>query len=205
MNILDTLAKQFEKFPGIGPRQAKRFVHHILLDTPENAALLAKSISDIHTQVHECPSCFRFFVARAPGELCAICEDSTRDQSKLTVVERDSDILAIERAGVYDGLYFVLGGTVHLLESHENDRVRGGKLKYTILKRIEEAGLSEVILAFSANPDGDNTARYVESLLREHIEAKTITLTHLGRGLSTGSELEYADPDTIKNALVNRH
>lgn len=205
MNVLDTLTKQFEKFPGIGPRQAKRFVHHLLLCPKEDAAELAKAIQEIHSQVHECPSCFRFFPARTAGDLCTICADGARDRSKLTVIERDTDLTAIERSGVYDGLYFVLGGTVPLLESHENEKLRGGTLKHIVATRITEDALSEVILAFSANPDGDNTARYIESLLREHIETNNLKVTHLGRGLSTGSELEYADPETIKNALVNRH
>jgi recombination protein RecR len=103
---------------------------------------------------------------------------------------------------VYDGLYFVLGGTVPLLSAPENSKLRSGALKATVAARQAE-GLSEVILGFSVNPDGENTARFVASFLNEAVEAG-LTLSHLGRGLSTGSELEYADSETIKNALQNR-
>jgi recombination protein RecR len=123
--------------------------------------------------------------------------------SKLTVVERDTDIDAIERSGMYDGLYFVLGGTVPLLDTQDIKKLRGGQLKHLVEARAPQ-GLKEIILAFAINPDGENTGRYVETLLRPLIETHTISLTHLGRGLSTGSELEYADPETIKNALKNR-
>ncbi len=117
------------------------------------------------------------------------------------VVERDSDVQAIERSGVYEGLYFVLGGTVPLLKDTENAKLRSGALKQTVTDRMPE--LTEIILAFSVNPDGENTSRYVETLLKDLLSTERIS--QLGRGLSTGSELEYADPETIKNALQNRH
>lgn len=120
------------------------------------------------------------------------------------VVERDSDIVAIERSNVYDGMYFVLGGTIPLLNSKETKPLRSGALKAVVEARIAEA-LSEIILGFAVNPDGENTGRYVQSLLKDHIASHSITVSELGRGLSTGSELEYADPETIKNALINRH
>jgi recombination protein RecR len=119
------------------------------------------------------------------------------------IVERDSDIVAVERSRVYEGLYFVLGGTIPLLSSKEASGLRGGALKGTVELRLAQ-GLKEIILAFAVNPDGENTSRYVESLLREQTEQKLLTVTELGRGLSTGSELEYADPETIKNAITHR-
>ena len=121
------------------------------------------------------------------------------------VVAADSDITAIERSGVYDGLYFVLGGTVPLLHSEDAKKLRGGSLKSTIEARIP-GGLSEVILGFAVNPDGENTARFVESIIMPLLvnTHDPLKISHLGRGLSTGSELEYADPETIKNALRNR-
>lgn len=119
------------------------------------------------------------------------------------VVERDSDIQSIERSGTYDGLYFVLGGTIPLLDSKESAKLRGGALKSSVDAQLTE-DLSEIILGFAVNPDGENTSRYVEALLKDHIETNNLTVTQLGRGLSTGSELEYADPETIKNALRNR-
>jgi len=203
MNTLDKLIKFFETFPGVGARQAKRFAFHILTMSESDSAELSKLISELKGTVVECVSCHRFFPTQNKEELCSVCSSQNRDHNRLLVVERDSDIQAIERAGVYDGLYFVFGGTVPLLSSGDNSKLRGGKLKATVEKRLPE-GLNEIILGFSINPDGENTARFVESIIKPLIEEKEITISHLGRGLSTGSELEYADAETIKNALRNR-
>jgi recombination protein RecR len=205
MNNLDKLIAYFEKFPGIGARQAKRFAFHILTLPHEEVVELARLISDLQATVTECVSCRRFFSQNGSAtELCNICQDGNRDLQKLMVVERDTDIAPVERSGVFDGLYFVLGGTVPLLEANENHKLRGGGLKRLVTERLT-LGLSEIILGFSVNPDGENTARFVENILRDTPGTETIKISHLGRGLSTGSELEYADPETIKNALQNRY
>lgn len=202
MNNLDKLISLFESFPGVGARQAKRFVFHILTMEEKDAKELSQLIGDIKGNVVECLSCHRFFVTQN-STMCSICNSSNRNHARLLVVERDSDIQAIERAGVYDGLYFVLGGTVPLLHTNEKSKLRAGALKATVETRLKE-GLSEVIFGFSINPDGENTARFVESIIAPLITGTTVTLSYLGRGLSTGSELEYADAETIKNALKNR-
>ncbi len=203
MTSLEKLIRHFEKFPGIGLRQARRFAFHILTLGQGDVAELSELIRTIRTNVVECPSCCRFHSMYNNEPLCSICSSGTRDHSKLTVVERDADIDAIERGGVYDGLYFVLGGMVPLLDTHDIKKLRGGALKHMVENRVGE-GLKEIILAFAVNPDGENTARYIEILLKESIEKHGIKMSHLGRGLSTGSELEYADPETIKNSFKNR-
>jgi recombination protein RecR len=206
MTNLDKLIAHFEKFPGIGGRQAKRFAFHLLTLDKASVAEISALIGDLQTAITECASCHRFF-AHGVHEtaLCSICQSSNRDHGKLMVVAQDSDIQAIERSGQYDGLYFVLGGMVPLLHSEDSKKLRGGSLKATVEARLS-AGLSEIILAFAVNPDGENTARYVESILNPLlITAYPTKLSQLGRGLSTGSELEYADPETIKNALRNRN
>lgn len=206
MTSLEKLIKYFEDFPGIGGRQARRFAFHILTMRPNDADELAHLIATLKTDVMQCPSCQRFFSPNHPEvTLCAICTNSNRDQHKLMVVAQDSDIQAVEKSGVYDGLYFVLGGTVPLLHSEEVKQLRGALLKATIEARLK-AGLTEVILGFAVNPDGENTGRYVEAIINQiDAPARTkLTVSQLGRGLSTGSELEYADPETIKNALRNR-
>jgi recombination protein RecR len=206
MTSLEKLINYFEQFPGIGGRQAKRFAFHVLTMRPGDAEELAHLIATLKTNVIQCPSCQRFFTAsRAGVTLCGICSDANRDQHKLMVVAQDSDIQAVEKSGVYDGLYFVLGGTVPLLHSEEVKQLRGALLKATIEARLP-SGLSEVILGFAVNPDGENTGRYVEAIIHQIDESNrhSLTISQLGRGLSTGSELEYADPETIKNALRNR-
>jgi len=203
MNNLDKLVAYFEKFPGIGARQARRFAFHVLTLPPAEIEELARLITSLPETVKECERCHRFFATSQSGMLCGICSDYNRDHTKLMIVERDNDILPIERSGVYDGLYFVLGGTVPLLENKENNKLRGAALKSTVTHTLSE-DLTEITLAFVVNPDGDNTARYVELLLKEILTDTKVTITRLGRGLSTGSELEYADADTIKNAFINR-
>ncbi len=204
MNDLDKLITLFESFPGVGARQAKRFAFHVLTMADGDVAELARLIANIKGSVVECESCHRFFSNNGGVQnLCSICSSQNRERDRLLVVERDSDVQAIERAGVYKGLYFVFGGTVPLLRSADNERLRGGALKATVETRLEH-GLSEIILGFSINPDGENTARFVESILAPTLKETSVKISHLGRGLSTGSELEYADAETIKNALKNR-
>ena len=204
MNTLDRLIAQFEKFPGIGARQARRFAFYILTLPKDRTAELASLITSLNETVTECPSCRRFFARNGDRDgLCSLCADTLRDRTKLLVVERDSDIQSIERSGVYDGMYFVLGGSVPLLNANDTEKLRGGGLKRVVEDRLKE-GLSEIILAFSVNPDGENTERYVKTLLRELLEPTNVAISHLGRGLSTGSELEYADPETLRNEILRR-
>lgn len=202
MSPLDSLTKYFEKFPGTGARQARRFVFHVLTLPEKELQTFSDLIKNIRTNVLTCPACFRFHTPHHGDMRCTICRSETRDQSKLTIVERDNDIDAIERSGMYDGVYFVLGGTVPLLDSQETKGLRGTALKQYVTAK--GAILKEVILAFSINPDGENTGRYIEILLKDILQQYSLKISHLGRGLSTGSELEYADPETIKNAFRNR-
>lgn len=204
MSDLDKLISEFEKFPGVGARQARRFAFHVLTLQSADATELARLIENLQATVTECPSCHRFFTTSHENTLCSICGSSHRDQARLLVVERDSDVQAIERSGVYDGLYFVLGGTVPLLNMADTNKLRGGALKATIETRLKESNLIEIILGFSINPDGENTARFVESIATPLIAHSSCKISHLGRGLSTGSELEYADAETIKSAFKNR-
>ena len=204
MTNLDKLIKHFEGFPGIGGRQARRFAFHILRLSESETQEIADLITNLHSSVVECGRCHRYFSKNGgAADMCSICTNHNRDRSKLMVVERDTDIQSIERSGTYDGLYFVLGGTIPLLETKESTKLRGGALKASVDAQLTE-DLTEIILGFSVNPDGENTSRYTETLLKDHITAHNLTVTRLGRGLSTGSELEYADPETIKNALRNR-
>lgn len=203
MTSLEKLASLFERFPGIGPRQARRFVYHLLKQNKNDVKILSELISSIQDTVTECNGCFRFFSKNGKENVCEICSNKERNASLLMVVERDVDIPPIERSGVYDGYYFVLGGTIPLLESEDTKKLRGRALKATVGERIQ-GGLKEVVLAFAVNPDGENTARYVESLISSYKDKSDLKITVLGRGLSTGSELEYVDPETIKNALQNR-
>ncbi|MEK7107072.1 MAG: toprim domain-containing protein, partial [Patescibacteria group bacterium] len=133
---------------------------------------------------------------------CSICENPQRDTTLLAVVANDTDLLAMERSGTYRGQYFVLGGTVSLA----SEKMSGLRLRELIahIPKPVKSGLKEIILAFPANPEGDATSIRLKEELASLAKEHSLSVTSLGRGLSTGSEIEYADPDTIKSALDSR-
>ncbi|MEK7155397.1 MAG: toprim domain-containing protein [Patescibacteria group bacterium] len=200
MNPIERLSALFERFPGIGPRQAQRFVQFLLRSSPTVRRELMESVRELGSSVHQCPECMRF---SAGGKgLCSICTDAHRDFSLLAVIASDVDLLALERSSTYRGRYFVLGGLISLA-SEKTSGLRVTELLASLSKR-SEAGLAEIILAFPANPEGDATAIRIREELAGPAQVSGIKISTLGRGLSTGSELEYADPDTLKSALDNR-
>ena len=199
MDSIERLVSLFAKFPGIGPRQAQRFVQFLLRSSPAVRRELIDAVQSLGNSVHQCAQCMRFFSGKE--KLCGICIHPERDTAYLAVVASDADLAALERSGTYRGHYFVLGGTIHLA-SEKTSGLRIKQFLDSIPARLK-SGLKEVILAFPANPEGDATAIRVREECRE-IVTPDIRITTLGRGLSTGSELEYADPETLKSAIDNR-
>lgn len=196
MDRVDELARAFERFPGIGPRQAKRFVYHLLSANVNDRNRLADLVARIGESVKQCPECMRFW--SGTGDVCNYCSDRNRDDSMLMIVEKDQDLAAVERTGAYRGRYFVLGGALTL---SGKGAIREAELIQRVERRSQE-GLGEIILALSATSEGEHTAEHLRERLgplRGHLK-----LTVLGRGLSTGSELEYADSPTLSSALQNR-
>lgn len=195
----------FEKFPGIGPRQAERFVQFLLKAGPTSRRELARAVEHLSGSVVRCSECMRFFASASRGNsahVCPICSDPKRDAHLLAIVASNADLLALERSGTYRGLYFVLGGTLSLA-SEKAEGLKLRELLASIPERIKK-GLLEIILALPANPEGDATANRLRDELGALSSKYGFSMTSLGRGLSTGSELEYADPETIKNALAGR-
>ena len=138
MNSIDKLTEIFSKFPGIGPRQAKRFVYYILSRNGSFSSELVTAVENLKKEITQCAECQRFFVypERSRGaKLCSICADDTRDSSMLMLVPRDIDLEAVERSGGYKGYYFVLGGVVPILEKEPEKKIRINKLQETISKR----------------------------------------------------------------------
>ncbi len=222
MDSLHRLEEIFAKFPGIGPRQAKRFVYHLLGKPASYIGEFTRLIEEVRKSTSECPICHRiFFKSSASGSKvqtsCEICSDPSRDISLLMIVARDSDFETIEKSGAYQGLYFVLGGTVPILDKEPDKRIRLKQL----LERISEntdahngkgratesadsTRLKEVILSLNATPNGEHTADIVRDAISKVTKNLPLSITILGRGLSTGAELEYVDGETIKSALRNR-
>ncbi len=200
------LADLFMHFPGIGARQARRFVYHLLSLAPAERAEISHLVNDLSRDIAQCTRCQRYFVLRSQSKhssLCDLCSDTGKDRSLLLLVEKDADLDNIRRTGAYNGYYFVLGGSIPILEKNPESRIRTPLL----LSRVEDAGrqgLSELILALSATPQGDHTSEYLRSLLLPFSEKYHFIITTLGRGLSTGTELEYSDDETILEALKHR-
>lgn len=241
MDALGKLEEIFRHFPGIGPRQAKRFAYFLLTKSDFELAEFAKSILELKKSVFACSLCQRFFpagnkVVNVDTPICSICSDPNRDTDTLMIVGRDIDLQAVERSRAYNGLYFVLGGSVPIFDEAPDQKIRqkelmarleqmigGGKSVASgsndatdaILAELDgastinkttrnQSGLKEVILATSVNPEGEHTASYIAGLLKPLIEAHGFRISTLGRGLSTGTELEYSDTETLKSALQNR-
>lgn len=195
-DTIEELTHAFQKFPGIGPRQAKRFVYHLLSAGSGDRAHLASLIEKLGADISQCTLCMRFAPTRE--RLCKTCTDTARDASLLMIVEKDQDLQAVERSHAYKGYYFILGGVLTLSGKgviREKDLIRVVELR-------AKKGLFEIVLALSATSEGEHTADRVRELL--HPLQGTLKITELGRGLSTGSELEYSDSTTLTNALQNR-
>ncbi len=201
MRPIHELTEILARLPGLGPRQARRVVQFLLTRDQNFRSTLAELIRDVGTRVFQCSQCFRYD-DRSTNNLCTTCADESRLQSQLMVVEHDVDIDAIEASLMYRGKYFVLGGHLSM----------GGTRAKRTEPRIAElnaslstynAAATEVIFALSTTPEGDYTAAEVGKKLRTaKPELKT---SMLGRGLSVGAEIEYADPETVRNALINRN
>ncbi len=197
-NSIEKLSELFEKFPGVGKRQAKRFVYFLLRKNAGYSKDISEAILNLKKNIRLCEESFQFFYSERGDTLSPIARDENRDNSKLMIIEKDSDLENIERMGVYDGKYFVLGGSVPVLSKEPTQYIRETELLKIIEKKKD--GLKEIILALSVNPQGENTLEYLQKILAKF----EIKLSVLGRGLSTGTELEYSDKDTFLSAFDNR-
>lgn len=203
MDPIEKLAQMFKEFPGIGERQAKRFVYFLMAKNANYSEALSKTILELKREVARCTECFRFFLFtnQTQNNICTICTNPNTDSSMLMIVEKDSDLESVLKSKVYAGKYFVLGGLVPIVEKTTLSFVRIPELKEKIKK---EKNLKEIILAFSMSAIGDHTDFYLRNEIKDMCEKNNINISSLGRGLSTGTELEYSDNETLKNALKNR-
>ena len=178
VNHIEELAKALARFPGIGPRQGKRFVYYLLATPPAERTKLAELITSLGKEVHQCSDCMRFYTGTTAA-ICHYCSDKMRDDSLLMLVEKDQDLAAVERAGTYRGRSFVLGGVLTLTGK---GAIREKELLKIVEKRLKN-GLKEIVLALSATSEGEHTADRVRELLapyRDHLK-----ISELGRGPAT--------------------
>jgi len=202
MDPIDTLTQLLRDLPGIGPRQGRRIAHAIAKKHPSWNSRLVAALQNTQRNVTHCMQCMRLHTQKNNKPLCSICTNHHRIGSTLLLVEKDADLENIERTGTYTGHYFVLGGTTSPRAQKPAQDIAIEKLEARI--QNTEHPVAEIIFALSATTEGADTERFV----RAHIEGKpymaAITISTLGRGLSTGSELEYVDSDTMQNALKGR-
>jgi len=184
----------FKKLPGIGPRQATRCIFYLLKSSPEEFKDFLESLNTVREKSQTCKECFRVFEAGStPYDICDICRNPKRERDTIMIVENDQDLIAIERLKTFNGVYVVFG------------KIRSGTgLNENIVSRILETAKKEkrkeIILATNPTLEGNSLAYRI----KEGMDDPEIKITRLARGLPTGSEIEYADEDTLSEAIKGR-
>ena len=189
---LDRLTEEFAKLPGIGGKTAQRLAFYVLGLSDDEAAGFAQAILEAKQQVHTCPVCQNL----TDGALCAICDDESRDHSQICVVAEPKDVIAMERAREYGGVYHVLHGVISPLNHVGPDDIRIREL----LARVAKGDVREVIMATNPDTEGEATAMYLSRLLKPF----EVKVTRLAYGIPVGSNLEFADEATLLRALSGR-
>ncbi len=186
------LVDEFAKLPGIGKKSAERLAYHVLRIHQSEALALADAIRSVKDNVRYCRSCYNL----TEQEECEICRDPKRDRTQLCVVEQPRDLIALEQPGTYQGLYHVLLGRIAPLDGVGPEQLTIESL----VERVRQGGVREVIMATNPTLEGDGTAVYISSLLA----GLPLEITRLARGITTGSVLEFANKEILADALAGR-
>lgn len=191
------LIEEFAKLPGIGPKTAQRLTFFILRSPADQARRLAEAITRVKESIIQCSTCFNI----TETDPCAICANPQRDRGAICVVEEPLDVLALEKTGVFKGLYHVLHGALSPVEGIGPRDLRIDELVARVRERTgTDDAVREVILATNPNYEGDYTVAYIAPLLAQ----QDVKVTRLARGLPIGGDLEYADEGTLGRALEGR-
>lgn len=203
---VEKVIKAFERLPGIGPKSAARMAYHFLRAPKSRSVELANALVDMKDQIVTCSACFNV----ADSDPCEICSGRERDLGKICVVEAPLDVVAIEKARIYRGVYHVLGGVISPADGIGPENLRMGELKKRISEGISSGILGEkrleVIIATNPSLEGEATAAYISDMVKRigSSGGKDVLVTRLAMGLPTGADLEYADRLTLKRALEGR-
>jgi len=192
LKALERLEVSLSKLPSVGKKSAERLAFAMLEMNEDDLKEFAEAISSLKESIHLCPICGNL----TENEVCSICEDESRDKSTIMVVSTPKDVLALEKAEDYRGLYHVLGGTISLSKGKGVADLRIKEL----MDRLETGEVKEVILATNPTVDGETTALYLAKL----IEPLNITVTRIAYGLPMGGNLDYTDSLTISRAIEGR-
>lgn len=187
-----TMIEQLSRLPGIGRKSAERLAYHLLRVPDSEAFALADSIRNVRENVRYCDICFNL----AESEMCNICRDPARNQQTICVVQQPRDLMALEQAGTYRGLYHVLLGRIAPLENIGPDQLTIDQL----VGRVATGSFSEIIMATNPTVEGDGTALHISNLLADY----DVRITKLARGITTGSILEYTNKEILADAIEDR-
>ncbi len=215
---IQKLVNLFSKFPSVGPRTASRFVFYLISQPQEKFNELISSLAELKNRIKICSFCFNPFEDETENKqgLCPICQNPSRNKNLLCVIEKENDLISIEKSGKYKGLYFILGGTILGLNEEELKKIKIAELEERIKnpeKFETKTTIKEIILATNPTPEGEATALFIERRIKSlqpadgnEIQNKIEIpkITRLGRGLPTGGELEYADDETLSGAFDSR-
>ena len=190
---IQNLIDQFSKLPGIGPKTAERLVFALLKWSQKQKDDFKNALAQINGSITHCSVCHNI----SEKDPCLICSDKTRDKTKICVLAEAHDLAAIENTGEFKGIYHVLGGVLDPLHGITPDLLRTDEL----VAKIQKNNITEIILAFNPDMEGEATMIYLKNLLEPF---KKIRITRLARGMPVGSDLEYTDEITLSNALKNR-
>jgi len=200
---IQNFIKIFSTLPGIGPRQATRIAFWLLHQEPQYQKDLVDSLNNIITKTKLCADCFFVFEPKNNETLCEICRDSRRDHATICVVEKETDLISIEKTNKYKGVYHVLGGLMSEIDEKQNKTLKIPELLNRIKNSFNKRKpIKEVIIALSPTSEGNLTAYYLERQLKSL--KLNFKITKLGRGLPHGGEVEFADSETLINALEGR-
>jgi len=192
--VIQNLMNQFARLPGIGMRSAERITFHILKQTPIEALKLAEAIQAVKTKIQHCSICYNL----TETDPCNVCADEDRDKSIVCIVEQPKDLLALEDAGQYKGVYHVLLGRISPLEGVNDSDLTIDPLMH----RLEQGHIREIIMATNPTMDGDTTALHLQNIISDRFP--NVTITRLARGLPTGSAIEHANRNMLADALAGR-
>ena len=190
--LLEKAVSEFSKLPGIGRKTALRLVLHLLRQPADEVDAFANAMTTVRHEVKSCKVCHNI----SDTDVCPICQDTRRDASTICVVENIQDVLAVENTQQFNGLYHVLGGVISPM-----DEVGPGDIEIdSLVGRVEQGGVGEVILALSSTMEGDTTNFYISRRLAH----TGVRLSVIARGISVGDELVYTDEVTLGRSIVNR-
>ncbi len=191
--IVKKLIEDFQRFPSVGPKTAERYVFHLLKNNEFELKSLADKIQNLKKETTKCSKC----LCLSETNPCYICNDKNRNGKILCLVSTNQEMINIENTHKYNGLYFILGGIINVIENIGPESLNLRPL----IKRIREEKIEEIIIALSPTVEGETTTLYLGKLLKDY----SLKITRLARGLSAGSSLEYADEITIAEALRYRN